>query len=458
LFSLPPGRGMPPTATTSWRPAAVRVLGRCLLGCSLARAGAVALDGDDKRPNAEALLVHAAAPLVARWVSSNSISALAAPEAPCAFIFVTLDWIVERLHGRYRTLRSEVHEWQDLLVVAAYGGQTAHEFFRSPGYHALLYHALTLHRLCLNTMDFVEAVALLHGERCFHPELRDALGPPVLALSEVSAEAHRMQLAAVYKGLFSFWDRSSDVLRHVEPVWNLVAHAAKFADSMAQVRVVLDKLRTPEGTLALVPAGEADWQDEGGAFSQMNFLSRNLTGGWHLDHGLLASLLRLWRPPEEAGRPGGAGGEGCHTTVADFGAGSGHYCGFLNRTEEFCCLAFDGTPRVAELTGGAVQTQRLDEPFNLGRRFDWVMCLEVAEHIPRESEATVLGNLRRHAGRGLVLSWSEEPGEAHPNSRPWPEVREALESVGFVLDEAASAGMRPRVPWLKGAVRIFRTS
>lgn len=310
-------------------------------------------------------------------------------------------------------------------------------------------------------MEFIEAIALIHGERCFHPELRDALGPAALALAELSAEAHRIQLAAIYKGMFSFWDTSSDVLRHVEPVWNMVGLAAGFAGAMAEVRLVLDRLRTPQG-LELAPPGETEWQDEGGAFSKMQFLVRKLTDGWHLDHGLLASLLRLWRPPEDGKQQGAHRGdgssEGCHTTVADFGAGSGHYCNFLNQTEEFCCFAFDGTPRVAELSGGAVQTRRLDEPFDLGRRFDWVMCLEVAEHIPRASEPAFLSNLRRHAERGLVLSWSEHAGEAHPNQRPWPEVREVLESVGFVLDEAASAGMRTRVAWLKGAVHVFRVA
>merc|ERR1712241_1088781 len=69
-------------------------------------------------------------------------------------------------------------------------------------------------------------------------------------------------------------------------------------------------------------------------------------------------------------------------------------------------------------TDGRVRTQRLDEPFDLGRKFNWVLCLEVAEHIPRESEPVLLGNIRRHAANGLVLSWSEHASDAHPNARP----------------------------------------
>mmetsp|Transcript_89294 Transcript_89294/g.289112 ORF Transcript_89294/g.289112 Transcript_89294/m.289112 type:complete len:187 (+) Transcript_89294:1-561(+) len=184
----------------------------------------------------------------------------------------------------------------------------------------------------------------------------------------------------------------------------------------------------------------------------MHFLVRRLTDGWHMDHGVLASLLRLWQPPTAAWR----GENGCHTSVADFGAGGGHYCNFLNQTQEFCCQAFDGTPRADQHTKGAVQTLRLDKPFDLGRTFDWVLCLEVAEHIPRASEAVFLANLQRHVGHGLVLSWSEHPGDLHPNHRSWPEVRQVLESIGFFVDEAADAQMRPRVSWLQGAVHVFR--
>merc|ERR1712157_428113 len=107
-----------------------------------------------------------------------------------------------------------------------------------------------------------------------------------------------------------------------------------------------------------------------------------------------ASLLRLWGPPPDTTD------EGCHLSVADFGAGGGHYCRFLTRTGEVCCHAFDGTPRAALLSGGKVQTARLDDTFDLGRKFDWVICLEVAEHIPRESEDVMLGNLKRHSARG----------------------------------------------------------
>ena len=38
--------------------------------------------------------------------------------------------------------------------------------------------------------------------------------------------------------------------------------------------------------------------------------------------------------------------------------------------------------------------------------YDWVISLEVAEHIPAESEAIYLDNIVRHAREGVVLSWA----------------------------------------------------
>ena len=38
--------------------------------------------------------------------------------------------------------------------------------------------------------------------------------------------------------------------------------------------------------------------------------------------------------------------------------------------------------------------------------YDWVMSLEVAEHIPQDYEAIFIDNIVRHAREGVVLSWA----------------------------------------------------
>eukprot|EP00198_Chlamydomonas_reinhardtii_P011870 XP_001701207.1 hypothetical protein CHLREDRAFT_153390 [Chlamydomonas reinhardtii] len=64
--------------------------------------------------------------------------------------------------------------------------------------------------------------------------------------------------------------------------------------------------------------------------------------------------------------------------------------------------AYDGGEGVEAVTGGAVRFLDLAEPTWLGVGYDWVVSLEVGEHIPPHLEAAFLGNLIRHARRGLL--------------------------------------------------------
>ena len=42
--------------------------------------------------------------------------------------------------------------------------------------------------------------------------------------------------------------------------------------------------------------------------------------------------------------------------------------------------------------------------------YDWVMSLEVAEHIPPKYEHIYIDNIVRHAKEGVILSWAK-PGK-----------------------------------------------
>mmetsp|Transcript_125791 Transcript_125791/g.199380 ORF Transcript_125791/g.199380 Transcript_125791/m.199380 type:complete len:417 (+) Transcript_125791:74-1324(+) len=252
--------------------------------------------------------------------------------------------------------------------------------------------------------------------------------------------------------------RLTDLNNHVppskrKPIWDVIFATARYAEACSEVREALGQLRHMEDGAVLVQRRE--WQDSGGAFSAMHYQHRQLTDGWHLDHGLVASLIRLWQPPP-GGSPNHDTDSQCHTSIVDFGAGGGRYCDFFNKTGEYCCFAYDGTSNVVELSKGLVQTQRLDQYFDLGRTFDWVMCLEVAEHIPEEAEDILLDNLKRHAKYGLILSWSEHGEGPHQNAKPWQEVKAMVEAKGFSLDTVASSRLRPQISWMRGSVHVFR--
>jgi SAM-dependent methyltransferase len=80
----------------------------------------------------------------------------------------------------------------------------------------------------------------------------------------------------------------------------------------------------------------------------------------------------------------------------------------------------------------------LNRGFDLGRQFDLVQSLEVAEHIaPRASDAFV-DCLARHACRFVLFSAAPpgQGGEFHVNERPFEYWRSALARHGFVAIDA----------------------
>eukprot|EP00747_Dinoflagellata_sp_TGD_P082152 gnl/TRDRNA2_/TRDRNA2_161584_c0_seq1.p1 gnl/TRDRNA2_/TRDRNA2_161584_c0~~gnl/TRDRNA2_/TRDRNA2_161584_c0_seq1.p1 ORF type:complete len:493 (-),score=90.57 gnl/TRDRNA2_/TRDRNA2_161584_c0_seq1:154-1632(-) len=228
---------------------------------------------------------------------------------------------------------------------------------------------------------------------------------------------------------------------------------------------VQDLTQAAWGEVARVEAGlppedpAVAWRmrhSDDGTVATFEYLRRQLFGSWPLDKGLLRGLLRhLWKPTFGNGPP---------VTVADFGAGSGRYSQWLNETGLVQAFAFDGTPQVADITGGAVQEVNLAKGgLQMWRTFDWVLCLGVGAYLPEAEAAALLGNVRRHAERGLVVSWS---GEQEPSSKLVnPLSEEAVvafveRETGFAFDRAATALVRKACETKEAAaeVVIFRST
>ena len=74
----------------------------------------------------------------------------------------------------------------------------------------------------------------------------------------------------------------------------------------------------------------------------------------------------------------------------------------------------------------------LAQAFVLGRRFDLVLCLEVAEHLPDSSAALLVESLCRH---GDVILFSAAPpgqgGAAHINEQPYEYWRTLFAARGY---------------------------
>lgn len=74
----------------------------------------------------------------------------------------------------------------------------------------------------------------------------------------------------------------------------------------------------------------------------------------------------------------------------------------------------------------------LRKPFRLGRQFDLVCSLEVAEHLPAESAEQFVQSLCSHAG--MVLFSAAPPGQGgdnHINEQPYEYWREKFKKFGY---------------------------
>jgi len=92
-------------------------------------------------------------------------------------------------------------------------------------------------------------------------------------------------------------------------------------------------------------------------------------------------------------------------------------------------------------------------------RYDWVLCLEVLEHIPAEFETIVLDNIVRAARHGVVLSWAlpDQGGLQHINPRPPAYVKQTMFNSGFEKDVNASLVLRKKAfySWFRQNINVY---
>jgi 2-polyprenyl-3-methyl-5-hydroxy-6-metoxy-1,4-benzoquinol methylase len=146
-------------------------------------------------------------------------------------------------------------------------------------------------------------------------------------------------------------------------------------------------------------------------------------------------------------------------TVADFGAGWGFYVQELNKAAPNSARGFDGTPNVFFLTGGVVEERNLVGDLNDLPLFDWVLSLEVGEHIPAQFEAKFLDSLAHHAKKGIVLSWAiqNQPGRDHVNCHSNNYIVRQMQRRGFNLHLDLSSWLRKTstLLWFKDTIMVF---
>lgn len=145
--------------------------------------------------------------------------------------------------------------------------------------------------------------------------------------------------------------------------------------------------------------------------------------------------------------------------VVDFGCGMGHYVKYF-QDAGFNAEGSDGNPDTAELSKGFASVQDLTVPFDLEKKFDWVMSLEVGEHIPKPHETIFIENLIRHCKEGIVLSWAKkgQGGRGHFNCQNNDYIKELFASYGFKNDQEAEERLRESSTryWFVDTIMVFR--
>ena len=108
--------------------------------------------------------------------------------------------------------------------------------------------------------------------------------------------------------------------------------------------------------------------------------------------------------------------------ILDIGCGVGQYLKIFNKRGVTEIIGVDGfIPQQSFLNSNQYICHDLTHPLNLQRKFDLVMCLEVAEHLPPGKELNLIETLNNHASNILIFSAAEigQPGNGHINCQPF---------------------------------------
>lgn len=147
-----------------------------------------------------------------------------------------------------------------------------------------------------------------------------------------------------------------------------------------------------------------------------------------------------------------------HHNVIDLGCGPGYYTKYFLQNE-IMCEGWDGNPNTPTISDGLCKVADLTQLQSFEKK-NWVLSLEVGEHIPKEYEHIFIDNLINHATEGIVLSWAipNQPGDGHVNCQPNEYIISLIEKHGFVLDTLTTSQMREcaELWWFKNTVLCFR--
>lgn len=152
-------------------------------------------------------------------------------------------------------------------------------------------------------------------------------------------------------------------------------------------------------------------------------------------------------------------------SVLELGAGLGCYTSYFHDSGKISSIdGYEGAANVEAMSEGFIKqadlTKDLTKEKDFARgSFDWVVCMEVAEHIPAQFQYTFLLNIVTPARKGILLSWGlpGQIGIGHVNTRSNEYVIDIMKGLGFDFDEEKSNYLRNEAQssWFKGSTMVF---
>lgn len=146
-------------------------------------------------------------------------------------------------------------------------------------------------------------------------------------------------------------------------------------------------------------------------------------------------------------------------TVVDLGCGMGSYVRHFNQ-HGLSASGVDGNPATPTLSKGTCSVADLSVVADVAAPHDWVLSLEVGEHLPQEHEEAFMENLHRHNARGMVLSWAlkGQGGTGHVNEQNNDYIKAMICAKGYTNDVGVEQALREasRFSYFKRTVMVFR--
>jgi len=175
-------------------------------------------------------------------------------------------------------------------------------------------------------------------------------------------------------------------------------------------------------------------------------LDENTTSGHYYDNALINQII-VFLKDEKVKK------------IVDLGCGDGKYVKTLKETG-ILADGFDGNPSTPEYTNNLCGVLDLSIPYQFAEKYDWVISLEVGEHLPKHFEDIFIGNLHNNNKYGIILSWAVkgQGGYGHFNEQDNDYVKSKICNLGYTNDIESELKMREAatIPWFKNTIMVFR--